>query len=213
MRTKSVWGPAPTRYYRFLHRVIDQGVRDVVVLGCADGRFVMGFARAGIPTTAVDIDRISLWGGPKKFPDGIRIIPGLAKRLQEEGLQGNVTIIEDDYVTSNLGGHGAAFTSGSIHYSYNLRHTLRDIVAAIVRSVTANGLLYVDYMLPMEKKHKGRPNYPERGVLVREFELQGCDVIYDRYSGPRLERAHVEQPHDHYHSIGYILAIRRRVSP
>jgi hypothetical protein len=208
MLTASAWGPPPTRYYRFLRQVKESGAERVAVLGCSDGRFVMGFARAGMRVSAIDIDPVALWGGKKAFPEGEHEVLGLKGRLEREGLSDRVRIHEADFVSARLRGHDAVFTSGALHYSFNKARTLETLGSAIVASVRKGGLIYADYMLPVTPRDFKRANFPRRGQMREVLTSLGCTVVRERYSGLFTEKAHVEQPRDHVHSLGYVLARR-----
>ena len=76
--------------------------------------------------------------------------------------------------------------------------------------VRPRGYLYIDYMLPMEQKHRERENFFARGALHALFPATEWHVLYDRVLPPLLEKAHVDNPVDHFHHWGHLLARRQR---
>jgi len=207
MLTSSAWGKPPTRLYRLLGRVQARGGTKVAIIGCSDGRFVLPFARRGLEVTAIDVDPVALWGGTKNFPDGPRHVLGLANRLRRENLEGYVDIRQMDL--AHLGDdptHDLVFTSGSLHYSRNHKVPLQHLLGRLIAQASSGGLIYIDYMLPLEPRHFSAEHYIKRGQLRQMLQELGCKTIYEHYSGIILERAHVDNPADHYHSLGYLLA-------
>ncbi|MBI2808675.1 MAG: hypothetical protein HYX68_27110 [Planctomycetes bacterium] len=163
---------------------------------------------------AIDIDQVALFGGKKPGIGGEVWMPGLVARLQQEKLHHRVDVVQADFVEGKPAQRAAhlAVTSGSIQYSRNLQHSVRAIVASIQSFVRPRGYLYIDYMLPMEQKHRERENFFARGALHALFPATEWHVLYDRVLPPLLEKAHVDNPVDHFHHWGHLLA-RRQVSP
>lgn len=208
-KTASVWGPPPTRLYRVLGLARDRGARRVAVVGASDGRFVLPFARSGMHTLAIDVDRVALWGGYKLFPGGPAPVAGLAARVRGEKLSEYVEIREMDlkYVRGPAV-HDVVFTSGSLHYSRNHDVAIADLVRRLVSLAVPGGLIYIDFMMPVEPKHDHIDHYPCSGELPALLCKLGCSIRWARH-GPLLrERGHVDNPVDHYHRLGYVLAER-----
>jgi hypothetical protein len=210
MKTASLWGGPPSRYYRFLKhlkdRFPDAPRLTLAVIGCADGKFVLPAARMGMHVIAMDADEIALSGGDK---DGVRM-PGLRQRLRSEGLAGQVNVICDDLMNADADprAHGV-LTSGALQYSRNLPHRLEDMVQRVTDHALVSGLLYIDYMLPYEDKYKGRPICPEAGWWKNYFRSRDdWEVIYNRVLPPVIDRAHIEYPVDHFHQWGHLMAQR-----
>ena len=209
MKTRSLWGSPPTRFYNFLRRVETEFLGEKLrfcILGCADGKFVLPLARKGYEVLAIDIDDIAINGGIKAGVDGDVYMPGLISRLEAEGVSKLVSVVNTDFmhhVTSKK--YHGVFTSGAINYSYNLRHPIGQILTKVKSYVKTGGFLYFDYMLPMESEHYGRENYFIKGQLEEYFKTPEWEVIYDRVLPPLKERAHVDKPVDHYHHWGHLL--------
>lgn len=213
--TTSLWGPPPSRFYRFLKQLHEERSRDeefdLAVMGCADGKFVLPAARRGLRVLAVDVDAVALFGGPKPGLGGIVEMPGLQKRLEAEGLQEMVEVQCSDFTKIAVRSCRAVFTSGAIQYSLNGDATAESLLTTVMRFVSKHGLFYIDYMLPFEDKYKGRPNCPS-AAWWKEWAngLSGWIVEYNRVLPPVRDVAHVEYPVDHYHQWGHLLARRLR---
>ncbi len=213
-RTASLWGQPPSRLYRFLRLVEaefpEQQLR-IAILGCSDGKFVLPTARRGHHVLAIDVDDIALFGGEKIGSWGLVRMPGLVERLKVEGLENLVRVVHGDFVSyhSDKLYHGV-FTSGAVQYSRNLKHRVIKIIAAVQSFVMLGGYLYVDYMLPLEPRHLGRENFPTRRQWQEFFITSRWRVLYNRVLPPLPEKAHVDNPVDHYHHWGHLLAQRRR---
>lgn len=211
LKTASLWGTPPTRYYRYLRRV-REGAREehptLAVLGCADGKYVIPAARMGFRVWAIDVDEVALFGGTKTDASGEVPMPGLAARVKAEKLDDLVEVVHGDFMASPPGREfDSVFTSGALQYSTNTDHTLEQMVDQVGECVRVGGLLYVDYMLPYEEKYKGRANCPEAPWWKEYFAARPrWDVKYNRVMPPTLDRAHVEFPVDHYHQWGHLLA-------
>ncbi|MGI8426324.1 MAG: hypothetical protein ACR2M4_06940 [Actinomycetota bacterium] len=213
MRTQSLWGKPPSRFYRLLRR-LDRALGagwELVVLGCADGKFVVPAARKGVRVYAVDCDEVALFGGRKAQPCGTTVLmEGLRRRLEREELESLVEIRHADFVAQRAPRRfTAVLTSGAIQYSRNVRYSADEIMCRIIEYVAPAGYLYVDYMLPWEAKYHGRPNCPdEEWWRWWSRRLAGWKVLYNRVLRPTRDPAHVEYPVDHYHRWGHLLMYR-----
>lgn len=212
-RTSSLWGYPPTRYFNFLRRVessFDETPLSLAVLGCSDGKFVLPAARRGYRVLALDTDTVALYGGEKQGPSGTVYMPGLTSRLTAENLSTLVEVVNTDFVEYHTPvQYHAVFTSGALQYSRNMKHSMADMVNKVKEYVLDNGFLYIDYMLPMESKYQGRDNYPDRDQWNFFFQGGGWKVYYNRVLPPVFEAAHVDNPVDHYHHWGHLLAKRQ----
>lgn len=212
-KTSSLWGTPPTRYYNFL-KLVEQNFKlkslKIAILGCSDGKFVLPAARRGHKVFAIDIDEVALFGGDKTGPFGKVYMPGLVARLYSENLQSKVQVIHSDFVEySPIDLYHAVFTSGAVQYSRNLKHSMCSMVKSIQAFVMPAGYIYVDYMLPMDEKYIGRDNYPRKERWNEFFHHSEWDLLYNRVLPPVFEKAHVDNPVDHYHHWGHLLARRK----
>jgi hypothetical protein len=214
MKTSSLWGAPPTRYYSFLKRVeqhFHSQPINVAILGCSDGKFVVPAARRGHTIFAIDVDEVALFGGVKEGPQGRVHMPGLVTRLEAEGLLDRVQVVYGDFVSHRpVVPSEAVFTSGALQYSRNLIHTMDQMVQSVQLYIKPEGYLYVDYMLPLEEKYEGRNNYPGRATWSSYFSDDQWQVLYNRVLPPVFESAHVDNPLDHYHHWGHLLVHRLR---
>ncbi|KIF78049.1 hypothetical protein QR77_38025 [Streptomyces sp. 150FB] len=212
MKTASLWGAPPTRFYTFLQRLEQRttGTPTLAVLGCADGKFVLPAARRGIKVWAIDIDEVTLFGGYKDNDGEQTRVPGLVSRLKTEGLEDLVEVRHGSFVDIHPERRfDGVFTSGALQYSNNTGNDLGDMVTRLGGLVREGGLLYIDYMLPHEEKYKGRPNCPEAGWWKDYFRARSeWNVVYNRAMRPTLDKAHLDYPVDHYHQWGHLLAER-----
>lgn len=212
MKTKSLWGAPPSRFYAFLKRIeshVNTRPIKICILGCADGKFVLPCARRGYEVLALDIDSKAIFGGTKLDKQGEVVMPGLIKRLEVEGLSRSVDVHCKDFVEyMPETKYHAAFTSGAINYSYNTKHDLNCIINSITNYVMVNGLVYFDYMLPMDDGNIKPRYYLKKGQLKEYIKPPQWNILFDRVLPPQMEKAHVDMPVDHYHHWGHLCAIK-----
>lgn len=213
MKTSSFWGPPPSRFYTFIRRVessFKEKSLNFGILGCSDGKFVLPLARRSHRVLAIDIDETALYGGQKEGPDGAVHMAGLMSRLHVEGLERFVDVRCLDFVELDQRQqcHGV-FSSGAIQYSRNLRHDVNVLIASMQSWVMPAGYFYLEYMMPFEEHHFSRPNFLTRALVTSRFDSKGWIIHSHRTFPPKLEHAHVDNPVDHFHKWGYLLAQRR----
>lgn len=192
-KTRSMWGAAPSRYYRWLNNALresDAQSLRLAVLGCSDGKFVLPAARRGVETLAMDIDPISLFGGEKVATNGQPIyMPGLHWRLETEGLANRVNVILGDLATTRVEPPcDLVFISGALQYSVNLQHTMANMIASVKSCVAPGGRLYIEYMLPLEERHKGLDNYPDQKTWHTFFSGDGWRITSHRITPAGIDR-------------------------
>ncbi len=236
MKTKSLWGKAPSRIYAFVRKYgdcISDGC--VGVVGCSDGKFVFPFLRAGIKVCGFEIDQTALHGGEKVVPDREGVVNakpymksavkvgtmpckskttychGLLHRLAREKLTGLFTLYERDFFhTETAQRFSAVVTSCSIQYKCNRDLSLEQAVGKLQRVVEKDGYLLADYMMPLEDRHEWKPSVFARTGQMRKLFDKGWTVISNvEMKYPVFEAAHVDRPEDHFHRFGYILAQKR----
>ena len=215
MRTSSLWGRPPTRFYSLLRQVkastIPPRSLNIAILGCSDGKFVLPAARKGHRVLAVDMDKVALLGGTKAGPQGPVRMAGLRKRTEIEAVGSNVTIICADFVS--LRPHSIfdlTFSSGAIQYSYNLRHDIRTIVDGIQAYVRQGGFIYLDYMHPITVDQAARQSFLTKQAVDAFFPSTHWTILFHRLMAAATERGHVDNPRDHLHRWGHILVRRIR---
>lgn len=236
MITKSAWGSPPKRIYRFI-RMLSENIGEqasICVVGCSDGKFVIPFLRKGYFVTAIDFDKVALYGGSKKVPikrESINIskyipsdkkpqyetlpvsnikIDGILTRAQKEGIGNNLRIIETDFYRSNLKEtFDVVFTSCSLQYKSNRDISIDEIMNQLKIHVSKGGYLYMDYMMPLEDKHDWKSQHFFRTNQIIDYFDNSWKIIYKKeMKRPIFEAAHIDRPEDHFHRFGYILVQR-----
>lgn len=211
MKTGSVWKETKTFFPLFLDRLnmfYPKSGR-VCVVGASDGKFVIPLAEAGWIVAAIEVDSTALYGGMVEFPEiGPQKISGLAQRLRLEGLEQQVEIINDNFLTCNLPNIcSAIFTSCSWHYSRNHNSPVRKFIERMQALVARRGILCAEYMMPCEPHHENQEHYLKEGELRRYF-TDNWEVLDEFYSVPFAEKAHVGNLADHIHRMGFLMARR-----
>jgi hypothetical protein len=209
-QTRSVWQDTRTFFPIFLDLVLARELETVCVVGASDGKFVLPLARRGVRVVAVERDPLALDGGSVILPgQGRTTMPGLRKRLAEEGLDELVQVIEADVldIATDLWPVGAVWTSCSWHYRVNHIRPLADFIRAMAELCRSpGGVLGAEYMLPVQPHHLGSEHYPEQGEVRRFF--RGWAIDWETYTPPFIEAPHVEQLCEHIHRMGLIVATR-----
>lgn len=233
MKTSSCWGVPPTRIYKFINFLLKNKIdASVCVIGCSDGKFVIPFLRKGFKVTAIDFDRVALYGGEKlkpinrtniiktkychmdtapkyiKLQSESVLINGLKRRAEIEGLTHNLSIIETDfYKYPPNESFDVLFTSCSLQYKSNRLIPVKNIIETLKTHVNINGYLYMDYMMPLEDTHTWKSDHFFRTGQIRTLFSKGWKIIYIReMKKPIFEAAHIDRLEDHFHRFGYILA-------
>ena len=234
MKTKSLWGTPPTRLYKFIDIVNKrpENMRHVCVIGASDGKFVLPMLRKGLNVTAIEIDSIAINGGEKTVPlhrnnvikfDYDKIngeidfpelpskkiwVTGLLDRVRKEYLEQKFELLEMDfYHNTSCNVYDAVFTSCSMQYKGNRDIPLKEALQRLQDSVKPGGLLYMDYMMPLEDAHEWKSELFLRTGQIKTFFQLGWNIIHIKESRkPVFEAAHVDRPSDHFHRFGYILA-------
>lgn len=237
MKTSSCWGTPPTRLYRFIDFLSTQkNDATVCIVGCSDGKFVFPFLRKGFNVTAIDFDKVALYGGKKlkpinrdnitkieyhhvdtspeyiKLPTEEILINGLKNRAEIEKLNKNLRILETDfYAYPPQESFDVLFTSCSLQYKSNRAIPIENIMDTLKSHVNVNGYLYMDYMMPLEDTHTWKSDHFFRTGQIKNWFSEGWKIIYIReMKKPIFEVAHVDRPEDHFHRFGYILAQKEK---
>jgi len=208
--TRSVWEETTTFFPLFLHLLQERSVKSVYVVGASDGKFVLPLARHGIRVAAIERDRTALDGGPVTLPGPVNTtMPGLRKRLAEEGLTDFVEIVNADLLTGAepMDPADAVWTSCSWHYSINHHRPVADFITTMRNLCRpAGGIFGAEYMMPVEPQHFAQEHYLSEG-RAPAF-LPGWHIDWETYTPPFVEAPHVEQLADHVHRMGLIIATR-----
>ncbi len=210
MSTLSVWEHTRTFFPLFLAHIQQRQARSVCVVGASDGKFVLPLARLGLHVVAIERDQASVEGGPITMPGPVQAtMPGLRKRLADEGLTDQVEIVPSDLfkVPEQTAPLDAVWTSCSWHYSVNHRRSPADFINALRRLCRPHGgVLGAEYMMPVEPRHFTIEHYLSEG-RIRAF-LPRWHIDWETYTPPFVEAPHVEQLAEHVHRMGLIIATR-----
>lgn len=234
MKTKSLWGNPPKRLYKFIKDIQDKYGKDaeVCVIGGSDGKFVLPMLRAGLRVTAIEFDKIALYGGIKEVPVDRDVVEkkkyehitektkytkvpcklikvrGLLERVELENLGDRFELVDTDFYHNGLNKKfDAVFTSCSIQYKSNRDMRLDEAVGRIQDIVKDGGLCYFDYMMPLEDAHEWKSELFARTGEMRKLFKENWRVLHNyEQRTPVFEAAHVDRPEDHYHRFGYIMA-------
>jgi hypothetical protein len=214
-RTASSWGSPPSRHYRFLshvERLFPNRKPSLTVVGCADGKFVMPAARRGWRIFAVDVDTRMIDGCEAEPSIGVPVpVPGLMRRLDEEGLGRLVNVVRGDFMTSDLPPADALWTSGALQYSNNIPYGIEALTDRLGTLLHGNGRVYIEYMLPVEQRFESRPNCPPLSWWVESFPLRGWSILSHTHAYETPDGPHPYAPWHHVHSWGRLLAARKGV--
>ncbi|WP_406425712.1 class I SAM-dependent methyltransferase [Streptomyces sp. NBC_01589] len=210
MQTQSMWEHTLSFFPQFLATLREHATPDstVTVIGASDGKFVLPLASAGYRVVAIERDPIALHGGEVQLPgDRTGHAMGLIERLELEGLNDRVQVVEEDFLASDplLTPCDAVWTSCSWHYSANHHRPLGEFVNHMQRLVRPGGLFGAEFMMPIEQRHHMLEHYtsPER---LRRYFIGDWDVLLTLRTNEFTERAHVGQLQDHTHRMGLLLA-------
>ncbi|MFJ9420031.1 class I SAM-dependent methyltransferase [Streptomyces sp. NPDC101227] len=204
----SLWQETRTFFPIFLDLVDVRQLKSVCVVGASDGKFVLPLARRGVHVLAVERNKTALDGGPVVLPGPTEAtMRGLRQRLADEGLSGQVEIVEADILDlpDELDAVDAVWTSCSWHYSINHRRPLADFITAMKHLCRPHGGLFgAEYMMPVAPRHLACEHYPEEGEMRRFFP--DWEIDWEAYTPPFREAPHVEQLHEHTHRMGLLIA-------
>lgn len=212
-QTKSIWTEPGSNFFRFLKRAEETGFpQTLAILGCSDGTYVLPAARRGFQVLALDIDPVALYGGVITVGENKTEVMGLVERLRREGLADRVTVVNEDYVTyAPESPYSGVFTSGSVHYQENSRHSLANILRSIQSYVTPRGVLDMEYIHVSESN-----NNPDRYYLTRaevaQFFLRNEWVVTSNKRKTYIEAPNPRNPQTHCITWGRLYAQRKQLT-
>lgn len=198
LKTQSVWGYPPSRFFQFLKQIEEKGLpKTLAVLGCSDGRYVIPAAKRKFEVLAVDIDETALFGEVSNNISGKVKIGGLVDRIQQEDVVDQVTVVSQDFLTYNPTiAFSGVFTSGSIHYVENTKYTLAYIVDKIKGYVSNNGILLLEYIVPSISDNDPNKHFVSSAEMAKHFCSPEWKIIsnkrktYIEESNPRTQHVH-----------------------
>jgi len=99
LKSKSVWGYPPRRFFKFLDRLRKKKLpKTLCILGCSDGTYVLPAAKRGFKVLAIDIDKIAIYGGKIIIAAQTVVVKGLVDRLKEDRLERYVEVVNGDFM-------------------------------------------------------------------------------------------------------------------
>lgn len=208
VKTRSLWQDTKTFFPLFLAELEARPVKTVCVVGASDGKFVIPLAERGYRVLAIERDPQAVQGGPVTLPGCVPgEMLGLRRRLEIEGVAGDVDIVEGDLLELDvLPSCDAVWTSCSWHYSVNHRRPLVDFIGRLQALCAATGVLGAEYMMPVRTRQMEIEHYPQKGDIRRYFE--GWRFLWETYTPTFVEDPHVEQLKPHMHRMGLVVAER-----
>ena len=212
MKTQSLWEHTLTFFPQFAAALRERRpTGTIAVVGASDGKFVLPLAAAGYRVIAIERDPTALDGGEAELPGNTReTVPGLRRRLQAEGLEERVQIVESDFLAPDLLkiNCDAIWTSCSWHYSANHHRPLTQFLTRMQDIVQPGGLFGAEFMMPVEPRHEAIEHYTTPDQVARHFDSE-WDILLTATTGAFTERPHVGQLHDHTHRMGLVFAARK----
>ena len=159
MKTKSIWNEPNERFYKYLKNVEKYNLeKNILVIGCSDGTYVIPAARKGFYVTALDIDKSAIYGSEPIMIDNKYIENiGLEGRLKKENLCDKVYYEVCDYMKwKSEKKYSLIFTSGSIHYEFNTKYNADDMIYKMIDMLCNNGILLLEYIHEDENTDNNR---------------------------------------------------------
>lgn len=186
LKTASIWGYPPRRFFRFLNRIEREGLpKTLAVLGCGDGRYVVPAAKRGFEVLAIERDEAALFD-----------TDGLVNRLKQEGVTELVTVENQDFFMYHPRQvYSGVFTSGSIHYIENSKYSLAQVTHGIKKYTVGKGWLLLEYIYPTENRDPSR-HYVHGSQLAQYFNSSEWRITsnkrktYIEESNPRSDHIH-----------------------
>jgi len=211
MQYDSLWSGTKTFFPLLCDYLLDHpDVADqALVIGAADGKFVLPLCGIGKLVTAVEIDEKCVEGG-EFAADGQQTIcsPGLRAKVSARGFAARVRIARMDFQHFFCPiGFDIAFTSCSWHYSLNEAFGVKKFVSKMTSLVRPGGVFCAEYMMPAEPQHDGLERYLREGEL-RTLLSGEWSIDTELYTEPFQEGPHAGNPKWHAHRMGFLLARR-----
>lgn len=206
----SAWSETRTFFPLFLQALKqDESINTVVVVGAADGKFVIPLVEAGYNVTAVDINGSALYGSIGVARGNVNETypgDGLIGSIRQTQLESRVTVVNADIRSVDIFRRDALWTSCSWHYSVNHDQPLRVFIDALARCVRPGGLLGAEYFMPLTLTQVRSEYFLEEGEIWRY--LPDWEPAWEAYTPPFVEEPHLGQPESHVHRMGFTVARR-----
>jgi hypothetical protein len=204
----SLWADTKTFFPLFLQMLRrEPAIRSVVVVGAADGKFVMPLVDCGYEVVAIDVNRSALYGGTAPAGSTKEAYPAdgsLAHLLEQRGAKGQVELLNLDVRSIEMFPRDALWTSCSWHYSMNHDQPFDTLMRALTSCVRDGGLLGAEYFMPCSASQVASDFFPDVGEVWSW--LRGFSKEWEAYTPPFVEAPHLGQPEPHVHRMGFFVA-------
>jgi hypothetical protein len=171
LKTTSVWGGIPPRFFRFLDMITEKGMpKTLCVIGCSDGRYVIPAAKRGFRVRAIDIDMKAIFGGIQTIKEKNITMEGLFTRIYKEGVSNLIEVVPRDFMKDKCKKrYSGVFTSGSIHYRENEQYSPQSLINKIKSYVSLGGILLLEYIHRSESRKDPFRYYFTKGEMENLF--------------------------------------------
>ena len=208
---RSLWSQTHT-YFPLLENFIIQNeitIKRALLIGCADGHFIDPLLKFCSHLIAVEVDPKALYGDTHKIDESTYAKDaGVFKKYKQFITEKRLSVIEGNFLDVPLPDNcDLVFTSSSFHYSLN-QGRLWGMVDKMITSLRPGGIFACDYMMPLNEVEKESGKFLVEGQLVKYLEGKDVQVLSAYYSEPYLEKAHAYVPYNHYHKMGYVIAVK-----
>ncbi len=209
LKSKSVWGYPPGRFFKFLNRVQKKKLpKTLCILGCSDGTYVLPAAKRGFKVLAIDIDKTAIYGGKIRIANQTVVMEGLLDRLKKDRLERYVEVVNEDFMRYDVKKtYSDVFSSGLIHYRENEKYPKSLIIDKIKSFVSPGGILLLEYI-----HRSDTANDPKRYFFTKtEMSSFFSDSVFEVTS--HKVKSYIEPPNPRNYRIhkitwGRLYAIR-----
>lgn len=202
----SAWARTPSFFAQYMEALPKACDGDLhMIAGAADGKFVLPLIRRGYRVVAVERDQRYVDGTHPELISDQR--QGLRDRVAATDRLGTSEVVASDYMqlSHRRGQFASVFTSCSWHYSCNAVHELGDIVRTLQSFVRPGGIFAADFMLEMGDETPRSSRYPTLDQVLVLFSE--WDIHLALETRAFREAAHIDNPVDHKHRMGFVLAV------
>jgi hypothetical protein len=201
----SEWAQTRTMFPLFVDALRQRpSITSVIVVGAADGKFVLPLLDAGFEIVAVESDEAALNGTSGKYGAYEK---GLRRQAAASGLSARLTIVAADWLDiSTAYSAGAVWTSCSWHYSANHRRPLAEFVRAMRDATEGDALFGAEFMMPVNIAHVSCEHYTHPAVVASV--LAGWHILWSLESDIFVEEPHLGSVKPHVHRMGLVIACK-----
>lgn len=203
-----LWYPPTKSLYAFLDRVKNLNMpKNIAILGCADGNYVVPAVKKGFKVLAIDIDSTALYGGVVRIGNNDINIIGLNKKLWKIGLHKNVKIINSNYLKYKpKKSFAGVIVSEGLHYEANYAYSLEEIITKIKSYVSIGGLIFLEH-LHLSKRNSNTDRFLTSSRLAGNFKFPKWKITSNKIK-TYLESPNLRNKKRHKIIIGRLHAQR-----